>query len=267
MSVIPVKIGNLEYSYAEGIGAPHCFTTRLGGVSTGIFDSLNLNFSRGDDPEKVVENFRRIGQVLGFTPEDVVNARQTHSDIVVRVDQRNRGNLAVTGASPECDALITNTPGMALYVSTADCTPILLWDSETGAVGAAHAGWRGTVSAIGAKTVEAMAREFGTKPENIRAAIGPNIGICHFETDADVPEAILEAFGQEARPFIQRKGDKYYVNLKEVNALVLRRAGVTHIEISDECTMCHPERFWSHRVTLGKRGAQGGIIVCKEVQP
>ena len=267
MSVIPVKIGNLEYSYAEGIGAPHCFTTRLGGVSTGIFDSLNLNFSRGDDPEKVVENFRRIGQVLGFTPEDVVNARQTHSDIVVRVDQRNRGNLAVTGASPECDALITNTPGMALYVSTADCTPILLWDSETGAVGAAHAGWRGTVSAIGARTVEAMAREFGTKPENIRAAIGPNIGICHFETDADVPEAILEAFGQEARPFIQPKGDKYYVNLKEVNALVLRRAGVTHIEISDECTMCHPERFWSHRVTLGKRGAQGGIIVCKEVQP
>ena len=267
MSVIPVKIGNLEYSYAEGIGAPHCFTTRLGGVSTGIFDSLNLNFSRGDDPEKVVENFRRIGQVLGFTPEDVVNARQTHSDIVVRVDQRNRGNLAVTGASPECDALITNTPGMALYVSTADCTPILHWDRETGAVGAAHAGWRGTVSAIGARTVEAMTREFGTKPENIRAAIGPNIGICHFETDADVPEAILEAFGQEARPFIQPKGDKYYVNLKEVNALVLRRAGVTHIEISDECTMCHPERFWSHRVTLGKRGAQGGIIVCKEVQP
>ena len=267
MSVIPVKIGNLEYSYAEGIGAPHCFTTRLGGVSTGIFDSLNLNFSRGDDPEKVVENFRIIGQVLGFTPEDVVNARQTHSDIVVRVDERNRGNLAVTGASPECDALITNTPGMALYVSTADCTPILLWDSKTGAVGAAHAGWRGTVSAIGAKTVEAMTRHFGTKPEDIRAAIGPNIGICHFETDADVPEAILEAFGEEARPFIQPKGDKYYVNLKEVNALVLRRAGVTHIEISDECTMCHPQRFWSHRVTLGKRGAQGGIIVCKEVQP
>ena len=139
MSVIPVKIGNLEFSQAEGIAAPHCFTTRLGGVSTGIFDSLNLNFSRGDDPEKVVENFRIIGDVLGFTPEDAVNARQTHSDIVVRVDERNRGKLAVAGASPECDALITNTPGMALYVSTADCTPILLWDSKTGAVGAAHA--------------------------------------------------------------------------------------------------------------------------------
>lgn len=267
MSVIPIQNGTLEYLVAEGIGAPHCFTTRLGGVSTGIFASLNLNFSRGDDPKRVVENFRRIGAVLGFAPEDVVNARQIHSDIVVRVDARNRGNLDVAGASPECDALITNTPGMALYVSTADCTPILLWDSVTGAAGAAHAGWRGTVSAIGAKTVEAMAREFGSKPENIRAAIGPCIGPCHFETDEDVPAAVLEAFGEEAQAFIRKQGAKYYVNLKEVNALALRRAGVTHIEISDCCTMCQPDRFWSHRVTQGQRGAQGGIIVCKEVQP
>ena len=267
MAVITKRSGEIEYLVAEGIAAPHCFPTRLGGVSTGIFSSLNLNFSRGDDPDLVVENYRRLGAVLGFTPEDVVNARQTHSDIVVRVDESNRGKLAVKGASPECDALITNTPGMTLYVSTADCTPILLWDSVTGAVGAAHAGWRGTASAIGGKTVEAMVREFGTKPENIRAAIGPNIGFCHFETDADVPEAMVEAFGEAAKPFIRKQGDKYYVNLKEINALVLRRAGVTHIEISDSCTMCQPDRFWSHRVTKGQRGAQGGIIVCKEVRP
>ena len=267
MAVITKRSGEIEYLVAEGIAAPHCFSTRLGGVSTGIFSSLNLNFSRGDDPDRVVENYRRLGAVLGFTPEDVVNALQTHSDIVVRVDERNRGKLAVKGASPECDALITNTPGMALYVSTADCTPILLWDSVTGAVGAAHAGWRGTASAIGGKTVEAMVREFGTKTENIRAAIGPNIGFCPFETDADVPEAMVEAFGREAEPFIRKQGEKYYVNLKEINALVLRRAGVTHIEISDSCTMCQPDRFWSHRVTKGQRGAQGGIIVCKEVRP
>ena len=267
MSVNPVKIGDLEYLVAENIAAPHCFTTRLGGVSTGIFESLNLNFSRGDDPDRVVENYRRIGAVLGFTPDDVVNARQIHSDIVVRVDEKNRGKLAVKDASPECDALITNTPGMALYVSTADCTPILLWDSVTGAVGAAHAGWRGTVCAIGAKTVAAMVREFGSKPENIRAAIGPSIGFCHFETDADVPEAVLAAFGDGAKPFIRKQESKYYVNLKEINALSLRRAGVENIEISADCTMCQPDRFWSHRVTLGQRGAQGAIIVCKEVQP
>jgi len=267
MAVITVAAGALEYERAQGIRVPHGFTTRLGGVSTGIFESLNLNFSRGDDPERVVENFRRIGAVLGFSPEDVVNARQTHSDIVVRVGKENRGKLAVAGASPECDALITNEPGMALYVSTADCTPILLWDSATGAVGAAHAGWRGTASAIGGKTVAAMTREFGTRPEDIRAAIGPNIGFCHFETDADVPQAMLEAFGKDVEPFIRKQNDKYYVNLKEINALVLRRAGVEHIEISESCTMCRPDRFWSHRITRGQRGAQGGIIVCGEEVP
>ena len=112
-----------------------------------------------------------------------------------------------------------------------------------------------------------MTREFGTKPENIRAAIGPNIGFCHFETDADVPDAMVASFGREVLPFIRKQDNKYYVNLKEINALSLRRVGVTHIEISDACTMCQPDRFWSHRVTNGQRGAQGGIIVCKEVQP
>ena len=262
--VIAKKYGQLEILTAENITAPHCFTTRLGGVSTGIFDSLNLSLNRGDEQANVVENYRRVGEVLGFTPEDVVNARQIHSDIVVRVGREHRGKLTVPGASPECDALITNAPGVALYVSTADCTPILLHDPVTGAVGAAHAGWRGTASAIGAKTVEAMCAEFGCKAENIRAAIGPNIGICCFETDADVPEALIAALGEEARSHIRSKGDKYYVNLKEINACFLRRAGVTNIDISRDCTMCQPDRFWSHRYTKGHRGAQGALIRCKE---
>lgn len=267
MSVIPIRIGTMEYLRSENISAPHCFTTRLGGVSAGIFDSLNLSQNRGDPTENVVENFRRIGAILGFTPEDVVNARQTHSDIVVKVGKENRGKLTVPGASPQCDALVTSEPGLALFVSTADCTPILLHDPVTGAVGAAHAGWRGTASAIAAKTVFAMTAHFGTDPKNIQAAIGPNAGVCHFETDADVPNAMLEAFGEEVRPFIHPKDNKYYVNLKGLNALILRRAGVTDITVSSHCTMCQPELFWSHRVTRGQRGAQGGIIVCQGGTP
>ena len=263
MSVIPVKIGTMEYFAAENISAAHCFTTRMGGVSTGIFDSLNLSQNRGDPTENVVENFRRIGAVLGFTPDDVINARQIHSDLVVRVGKDDRGKLTVKDASPVCDALVTNEAGIALFVSTADCTPILLHDPVTGAVGAAHAGWRGTACAIAAKTVEAMTRHFGTDPGNIRAAIGPNAGVCHFETDADVPDAMVNAFGEDALPFIHPKGNKFYVNLKEINALVLRKAGVTNIAISDQCTMCRPDLFWSHRVTKGQRGSQGGIIVCQ----
>lgn len=262
--IMTQKTGALEYLTAEGITAPHCFTTRLGGVSTGVLSSLNIGLHRGDKPENVEENFRILGDAIGFDPQKLVLTKQIHSDIVRRVGRADWGVYMVEGASPECDALITNDPGTALAIFTADCTPLLFHDPVTGAVGAAHAGWRGTAAAIGAKTVEAMVLEFGCKPENIRAAIGPNIGFCHFETDADVPEAMLAAFGEEVRPFIRQSGSKYYVNLKEINAVTLRRAGVRHIEISSECTMCAPDRFWSHRVTRGERGSQGAIILCKE---
>lgn len=264
MSIESVKLGKLEYLTAQGIEAPHCFTTRFGGVSQGIWESMNIGPSRGDDLENVLENYRILGNVLGFQPEDVVIARQTHSDIVLRVDARHRGAGLIREKLPECDALITNDPHVVLMVSTADCTPILFHDPVTGAVGAAHAGWRGTASAIGAKTVEAMCREFGANPQDIRAAIGPNIGMCCFETDADVPNAMMEAFGPEAEAYILKQGDKYFLDLKQINALILRRAGLRHIEISTDCTKCQPNRFWSHRITGLQRGSQGAIIQCKE---
>jgi len=264
MSVISKSFGTIEYLVAEGISAPHCFTTRLGGVSSGHLESLNLGTARGDNPANVVENYRRIGAVVGFTPADVVMARQTHSDIVLQVGRSHRGAGLLTAPLPECDALITNEPGVALFVSTADCTPILLYDPVTGAVGAAHAGWRGTAAKIGARTVQAMEAAFGCDPKSIRAAIGPNIGPCHFETDGDVPEAMMEAYGEAVRPYIRVVGKKYFLDLKAINALSLRQTGVAHIDISTECTVCQCSRFWSHRVTRGRRGAQGAIILCKE---
>ena len=264
MSIQTIKNGKLAYLMAEGISVPHCFTTRLGGVSTGSQASLNLAIGRGDSPENVEQNLRILTTALGMEPEKLVLTRQIHSDIV-RVVTDGDCNGFFHRDYPECDALVTNTPGVSLLVFTADCTPILFHDPVTGAVGAAHAGWRGTVQSIAAKTVEAMAREYGAKPEDIRCAIGPNIGLCHFETDADVPEAVLAAFGEEAGEFIRKKGEKYLLDLKAINAMVLRRAGVRHIEISDACTMCTPDVFWSHRVTKGDRGSQGAIIQCKEV--
>ena len=263
MSIITQKQGTLEYLTAEGITAPHCFTTRFGGVSIGALESMNLAIKLDETNENITRNFEILGNVLGFGIQDLVLTRQIHSDIV-RVVGRADCKGCFHRDYPECDALVTNTPGVVLTVFTADCTPLLFHDPVTGSVGAAHAGWRGTVSAIGPKTVEAMCQEFGCDPANIRAAIGPNIGYCHFETDADVPDALLAAFGEEILPFIRQAGSKYYVNLKEINALILRRAGVRHIEISEDCTMCQPHRFWSHRVTGGIRGSQGAVIVCKE---
>ena len=249
---------------AENISAPHGFTTRLGGVSRGYLESLNLGMHRGDKPENVAENYRRLGEAIGFSTEKLVLANQVHSDIVRVVTEADCLGSLSHRDYPECDALVTNTKGIALTVFTADCTPILLHDPVTGAVGAIHAGWRGTASGIARKTVETMVSAFGCKPADICAAIGPNIGVCCFETDADVPAAMVSALGAKAMPFLHQKGEKYHVDLKGLNALWLRLSGITNIEISNACTACSPDRFWSHRVTQGKRGSQGAVIVCKE---
>ena len=267
MAIQTVHQGPLEYLRAEGIQVPHCFTTRLGGVSQGSLSSLNIGIHRGDRWENVLKNYEILGESLGFDIKNLVLSHQTHTDTVLRVGSAEAGAGLFGPELTECDGLITNQPGIALAVFTADCTPILLHDPVTGAVGAVHAGWRGTASAIAGKAVEAMAREFGSRPRDIRAAIGPNIGFCCFQTDEDVPNAMLSAFGQGVEPFIRKAEDKYYVNLKEINALVLRRVGVQAVEVSTECTVCQSHRFWSHRVTRGDRGSQGAIILCKGGEP
>lgn len=261
MAIKTQSQGTLEYLTAEGISVPHCFTTRYGGVSTGSQASLNLAIGRGDSPENVEENLRILAGALDFDPKKLVLTRQVHSDIV-RVVTEKDCNGFFHRDYPECDALVTNTPGVTLLVFTADCTPLLFHDPVTGAVGAAHAGWRGTAQAIGPKTVQAMVEAFGCDVKNIRAAIGPNIGQCHFETNADVPQAMIAAFGPEVEAYIQRKGEKYHPDLKAINAFALRRMGVTRIEVSDSCTYCENSRFWSHRFTQGDRGSQGALITC-----
>ena len=260
--ITTVKVADLEYLVAENIAAPHCFTTRLGGVSEGYLSSLNLGAGRGDKMENMAENYRILADTVDFDVKNTVLTHQIHTDIVRVVTKTDHLGLD-HHAYPQCDALVTNDPGTALVVFTADCTPILLWDPETGAVGAAHAGWRGTAAGIAGKTAETMVSAFGCDPKNIRAAIGPNIAQRCFQTDADVPNALLVHYGKEVENFIRVDGNKYYVNLKEINALSLRNASVGHIEISTACTACQNDRFWSHRKVGNQRGSQGAIIVCK----
>jgi len=266
MAVITQRFGKVEYLRAENIPVKHCFTARPGGVSRGDTAGLNIGANRGDPMAQIRANYGLLGQALGFDPRCLVLARQTHSDIVRAVDGPEFRGLN-SADYPECDALITATPGVGLVVFTADCTPVLLFDPVTGAVGAVHAGWKGTAADICGKAVRAMADRYGCKPENLRAAIGPNIGQCCFETDRDVPEALEKTYGQAVWEHISQKGHKYYVNLKAVNALALNRAGVTQTEISDHCTACNPGMYWSHRKMGDRRGSQGAIIICQEVLP
>ncbi len=264
MSLEAVKVGELEYLRASLLDTPHGFSTRYGGVSRGSLASLNLGIHRGDLRENVIRNYEILGNALGFSPEQTVFTRQTHTDIVHRVGKADRGDGLFREVEPERDGLITNEPGVVLTIFSADCTPLLFFDPVKKAVGAAHAGWRGAALGIGKKTVEAMAREFGSRPSDIRAAIGPCIGKCCFETDNDVPEAMYQALGAEAADHITQTGKKYHVDLKGLNALWLKKAGVQQIQVSGDCTVCQKERFWSHRVTKGDRGSLAAVIFLKE---
>ena len=253
----------------------HCFSTRRGGVSAGYLESLNLGVHRGDDWNNVYENYRRLGAAVGFTPEQTVFTHQTHTDIVARVGAGDRGDGLFREVEPERDGIYTDEPGVALVCFSADCTPILLHDPVKHAVAAVHAGWRGTAKGIAARCVEAMSRDFGTDPADLQAAIGPCIGPCCFETGPEVRDAMLSSLGPEAEQYIRParysegseesvSSQKYFPDLKGLNALWLRRAGVRAIDISHDCTRCQPERFWSHRLTGQARGSLAAIIMLKE---
>lgn len=266
MAVKTVKFGTVEYLQAENIPVSHCFTTRIGGVSGGNTAGLNIGVGRGDPLENVTANYNLLANALGLDPHRLVLANQVHGGMIRSVTAKDACGLDHRDY-PECDGLITNEAGVGLVVFTADCTPVLLFDPVTGAVGAVHAGWKGTAADICGNAVRAMVNTYGCKPENIRAAIGPNIGQCCFETDADVPQAMLRVYGDAANEYISHKNHKYYVNLKGMNAYALRRVGVENIAISNHCTACMPQRYWSHRKMGASRGSQGAIILCQEVQP
>ncbi len=264
MSLQTIRLGALEYHTADVLdGAVHCFSTRLGGVSEGFLSSLNLGVHRGDNYENVVKNYEILGSAVGFSPMQTVFPMQRHTDIIRVVTEQHCGEGLYRDVPEPCDGQITDRPGVALVTFSADCTPILLFDPVRKAIGAVHSGWRGTAKGIAAKAVRAMVQEFGCKPENIRAAIGPCISKCCFETDWDVPQAMLDALGPKALTGITQRNDKYFVDNKFLNALWLQRAGIGELDIAPQCTRCSPDRYWSHRAAGDARGSLAGIIMLK----
>ena len=245
-------------------GVAHGFSTRLGGVSPAPWDSLNLGVGRGDTMENVQENYRRFCAVLGMDDRRAVLSKQIHEDVVRHVTEADAGKgLYRDRDYSSVDGMVTNVPHLPLVVFSADCNVILLYDPVQRAIGACHAGWRGTALGIAKKTAQEMVRLFGCEARNIRAAIGPAIGQCCFETDEDVPTALREALGTEVEPYITWNGTKYHIDLKAVNSLWLRKAGVETIDICDHCTACRPDLYWSHRKMGNARGAQIAMIALE----
>lgn len=251
-------------------GVRHGFSTRQGGVSQAPLDTLNLGLDRGDPPAALLENYRRFCGVLGLSPENTVLSRQVHETTVRLCTETDAGKGLRYSRDYRADALISNTPGLALTVFSADCGLVLLYDPRHEAVGALHAGWHGCAGGIVQKTVEAMSAAFGSKPGELLAAIGPCIGKCCFETDPDVPTAMRAALGVDAEPCLEQRGKKWQVDLGGLNRLWLLQSGVQaeHIQESELCTACHPELFWSHRKMGETRGLQAAMIAAgQEAQP
>ena len=249
---------------ATGI-VKHGFSTRKGGVSTGIFSSMNLNFKRGDDPDAVMENYRRMAAALNMRVEDMVLSDQTHTTNVRVITEEDRGKGILKPQDySDVDGMITNVPGIVLVTSYADCVPLYFVDPVRKAIGLSHSGWKGTVGHIGQKTVWKMHEVYGSEPKDIVAAIGPSICQSCYEVSDDVAEAFRANFtADEAADILLDKGNgMYQLDLWKANWYVLTDAGILpeHLSVTDLCTACHPDLLWSHRKTNGQRGGLSAFL-------
>lgn len=258
----------------------HAFSTRLGGVSKGIYSSMNLSFTRGDDDDSVRANFRRFADAVGVSYDSIVMSDQTHTTNVRRVYTSDCGNgLTRPKSFFDTDGLITNEPGVTLFTSYADCVPLFFIDPVHKAIGLSHSGWRGTVGRIGLQTVNAMIREFDTNPNDIIAAIGPSICADCYEVSEDVATEFINEFGYNADKIVltqkehfdkynidkKAKDDKYQLNLWQANKIIMLEAGIQeeNISVTNICTCCNPDFLFSHRASCGKRGNLAAILAIK----
>ena len=248
-------------------GIRHCFSTRIGGVSEGCFHSLNLGFGRGDDNANVRENYRRLGDAAGFSCEDIVFSDQVHETRVVPVGAAHRGNgfsKPKDEALLRVDGLMTHDKHVVLTTFYADCVPLYFYDSIKHVIALSHAGWKGTLGEIGRITVEAMAREYGSQPQDIWAGIGPSIGPESFEVDRPVADAFAHGL-PHSKPFIHAHENvegKYFIDLWGINGETLLLAGLLpeHIETAGLCTKQNPGIFFSHRHSGAARGSLAAFL-------
>lgn len=259
----------LTYPALEATGVVrHGFSTRLGGVSKGIYASMNLSFSRGDEREAVLENYRRIAGAIGFDWESIVTSDQTHTANVRVVTESDRG-CGLTRSRPyqDVDGMITDVPGLVLATFYADCVPLYLVDPVKKAIGLSHSGWKGTVGKIGLATVCAMQREYGTDPRDLVTAIGPSICQDCYEVGGDVIGEFEKAFPKDRWDglFYQKPDGKYQLDLWEANRQIFLEAGVPEekIILPGICTCCNPKFLFSHRASKGRRGNLGAFLMLK----
>lgn len=244
------------------------FSTRAGGVSTGKFSTMNFTFTRGDNPDHVMENYRRMAAALGVDEKRMVLSHQTHTTNVRKITEDDAGKGIVRERDyTDVDGLITDVPGITLVTFYADCVPLYLVDPVHRAIGLSHSGWRGTVKRMGKVTIEAMNREYGSRPEELIACIGPSICQDCYEVGEEVAEHFREAFGEELwQELLEDRGNgKYQLDLWRANEIIFLEAGIRseHMQVTDICTHCNPENLFSHRTCGNERGNLAAFLCLK----
>lgn len=242
------------------------FSTRIGGVSSGIYSTMNLTYGRDDEPCNVRRNFDRIGEALGISPERMVYSKQTHTCNILKADESHCG-MGVTRAAEydNIDALVTDRRDICLVTAYADCIPVILADPVKRVIAAAHAGWRGTVGNIAKSVVEVMCRDYGSCACDIKAFVGPGICVDCYEVSSDVAEEFKAAYSDGELGLIleaKQESGKYKLNLPMANVINLQNAGISmkNINVADICTCCNPKLLFSHRATKGQRGIMCNFI-------
>lgn len=264
----PDTVPYLTYNSLKEINfINHAFSTRLGGVSGGIFSTMNLAFNRGDNPVSVTENYRRLCDSAGFDFDTLVASAQDHHTYVRKVTSADCGvGITKPRDLQSVDALTTNEPNVTLVTYYADCTPLFFVDTGKKAIALAHAGWRGTVGRIGEKVIKTMTAEFGTNPADLVCAVGPAISKCCYEVDKACADEFYNLGDLDNSRFIfPIENNKFMIDLLEANSQILIKAGVKpeNITKSDLCTRCNSDLLWSHRATKGERGTMCAMLCIK----
>ncbi len=264
----------LTFPQLEGLDmVAHGFSTRTGGVSEGKFSTMNFTFTRGDNPEHVMENYRRMANLLGVDETRMVLSYQTHTTNVRVVTEADAGKGIVKERDyRDVDGLITDVPGITLVTFYADCVPLYFVDPVHKAIGLSHSGWKGTAQRMGQVTLETMTAQYGTRPEDVLCCIGPSICRDCFEVGGEVVEIFQRRFREEYWPMLfyqredQKKLGKFQLDLWKANQIILEEAGVKkeHIQTTDICTRCNPEYLFSHRVMGNERGNLAAFLCLRE---
>jgi hypothetical protein len=234
----------------------HGVFTRQGGVSPEPWMSLNVGSLVGDDLTNVLENRNRIFLSMSRPPNSIHDTWLVHSTSVVHADTpRDIDQLPI-----KADILFTEKPEVTLFMRFADCVPMLFYDPNRNAIGIVHAGWLGTIRGVATAAVQAMIDRYGSKPQDLLVGIGPSIGPDHYEVQSDVVKAFEQNYQQDSQVVLKSSTGSTYVDLWKANQIQLVKRGVVNIEVSNICTACHLEDWFSHRAEKGRTGRFGVLI-------